>query len=155
LGLAANVGVRLATGAALSLTISSSGVAVDEDAEKPLKRPLVLAGVILLFSLGLNSWWMGAAVLLIASMELVGFLALVLSPWDGFLTEPLPLRTRPLVRPSVVVGASVVVVVVVVTGSVVGTEVTGKVVISSSFSASTTSVVLSSAEASSTTSLAL
>jgi hypothetical protein len=98
---------------------------------------------------------MGAAVLLTASLELEGFLTLLLSPLDGFLTEPLPLRTRPLVRPSVVVGASVVVVVVVVTGIVVGMEVTGKVVISSSFSTSATSVMLSSAEASSTTSLAL
>jgi hypothetical protein len=155
LGLEANVGVKLATGAALSLATSSSGAGVDEEAEKPLKRPLVLPpGEILLFSLGLNSWWIGAAVLVMVSTVLTGFL--VLPPWAGFLTDPLPLRTRPLVRPSVVVGASVVVVVVVVTGIVVGTDVTGKVVISSSFSASaTSSVVLSSAEASSTTSLAL
>lgn len=150
LGLEANVGVKLATGAALSLAISSSGAAVDEEAEKPLKRPLVLAaGMILLFSLGLNSWWTGATVLLIASTVLTGFLTLDLSPWDGFLT-------RPLVRPSVVDGASVVVVVVVVvTGIVVGIDVTGKVVISSSFSTSATSVMLSSAAGSSTTSLAL
>lgn len=148
LGLEANAGATLATGAALSLEISSSGAAVDEEAEKPLTRPLVLAN--LLLSLGLNSWTAGAAVL--ASTETTGFLVLVL----GFLPGPLPLRMRPLVRLSVVVGASVVVVVVVVTGIVVGTEVTGKVVISSSFSeSSTSSVVLSSAKEGSTTSLAL
>jgi hypothetical protein len=133
----ANAGAALATGAALSFTASSSGAGVE--AEKPLKRPLVLGGEILLLSLLLNST--GAEVL--ASVG--GFLVLALSPWVlGLRTLWLLLRMRPLTWLPAVVGASVVVVVVVVvvTGIVVGADVTGKVVCSSS---GISSVVFSSA----------